>query len=192
MSAKEIFGGIAVAVGLAGQGWYLLQAMRRTVRPHIFSWIIWGLLGLIGTAAQYTANAGPGCWSVGISSITCFFIAIAGLFHGEKSITRGDWICFLFLLSAIPVWVMTKNPLWAVVIVCAIDTGAFYPTFRKSWSQPHKEGIIGFSAYALQMVFSFAALESFTLTTTLYPIVLFAMNAALAVTLLYRRRKVAA
>lgn len=191
MTDKEIIGGISVVVGVVGQGLYLWQLLRHTIKPHIFSWIIWGLLGLIGFAAQYAAKAGPGCWALGVSSVFCFFIAAAGLFYGEKSITRGDWICFICLLSAIPAWVVTNNPLSAVVIVSAIDAGAFYPTFRKSWATPHDEGVTAFILYGVQMAFSLAALESFTLTTALYPSVMLAMNIALTSTLLYRRRLLA-
>lgn len=188
MSAKEIIGIISVVIGVTGQDIYLWQVFRGTVKPHIFSWIIWGLLGIIAAAAQYAAEAGPGCWSVGVSAILCLLIALVGFFYGEKSITRGDWICFLLLLLAIPAWVMTKNPLWAVVIVSAIDAGAFYPTFRKSWHRPHDEGITAFLAYTLQMIFSIAALEKYSLTTALYPAVLLSMNAALLFTLLSRRK----
>jgi hypothetical protein len=188
MTEKEIIGGAAVVVGLSGQGVYLWQVFRRTVKPHIFSWFIWGLLGLIGSAAQYTANAGPGSWSVGASAIFCFFIAIVGFFHGEKTITRSDWIYFLLLLSAIPAWLITKNPLWAAVIVSAIDAGAFYPSFRKAWSRPHDEGLMAFLAYVAQMVLSLAALETYSLTTALYPAVLLSMNAAMTLMLLYRRK----
>jgi len=191
MTGKEIIGGISVIVGMAGQGLYLWQLLRHTIKPHIFSWIIWGLLGLTGFAAQYAAKAGPGCWAMGVSSLFCFVIAAAGIFYGEKSITRGDWICFILLLSAIPAWMATNNPLWAVVIVSAIDAGAFYPTFRKSWANPHDEGVTAFYIYALQMVFSLAAMESFTVTTALYPAVILVMNLVLTSTLLYRRRLLA-
>ena len=191
MSPKEIIGGLAVMVGMIAQGLYLWHIFRRTIKPHIFSWVIWGLLGLIGFAAQVAANAGPGCWAMGVSSALCLVIASAGLFYGEKSITRGDWICFILLLSAIPAWMATNNPLWAVIIVSAIDTGAFYPTFRKSWMAPHQESAASFLLYALQTLLSLAALESFTWTTALYPATILTMNIILTSTLFCRRRLLA-
>lgn len=181
-------GGLAVAVGVISQLLYLWQIFHRTVKPHIFSWFIWGVLGLTGFAAQYASNAGPGSWAIGVSGSICFVIAAVGFFYGEKSITRSDWVCFIFSLSAIPAWMATSNPLWAVVIVSTIDAAAFFPTFRKSWMTPHEEGMIAFFLYGLQMVLSLLALESFTLTTALYPAVILVMNASLTLTLLCRRR----
>lgn len=188
MTEKDIIGGIAVAAAMIGQGSYLWQVLRRTVKPHIFSWFIWGLLGIIGAAAQYADNAGPGSWSLIISSIVCFFISIAGFFNGERSVTRGDWICFIFSLSAIPAWLVTKDPMWASVIVATIDVIAFYPTFRKAWNHPHDEGITAFATYAFQMAVAFFALDNYTVTTMAYPVALFIMNASTSALLLYRRR----
>ena len=178
-------------LGIGSCTLYLWQVFHRTIKPHVFSWIIWGTIGLIGFAAQYVGKAGPGCWAIGASSILCFVIAGTGFFYGEKSVTRSDWACFIVSLSAIPVWLATSNPLWAVVIVSAIDAVAFYPTFRKSWMNPHEEGMMAFLLYGLQMLLSIIALENFTLTTALYPATIFVLNIALTLTLLYRRRALA-
>ena len=167
---------------------YLWQIYCRTIKPHVFSWVIWGTLSVISFAAQCSDKGGPGSWAMGVSALLCFVIAGAGFFYGEKSITRGDWACFIFSLMAIPVWLATSNPLWAVVIVSVIDAVAFYPTYRKSWMSPHEEGITVFSIYALQMFLSVVALDNLTLTTALYPAAVFVLDISLVLTLLYRRR----
>ncbi len=188
MLGKEIIGGLATLLGTGSCLIYLWQIFKRTTKPHVFSWFIWGILSLIGFLAQYAAKAGPGSWAVGASSLFCFVVAFTGLFYGEKAITRGDWVCFIFSLSSIPVWLATSNPLWAVVIVSAIDAVAFYPTVRKSWFSPQEEGMTTFFIYGLQMFLALAALESYTLTTVLYPATIFVLNMGLTFMLFYRRR----
>lgn len=192
MLTKDIIGGIAVALGLGSNLLYIWQVLRREVKPHIFSWFLWGVLGFISFAAQHVEKAGPGSWALGVSATCCFLITAASFFHGEKNITRGDWACLLFGLTAIPVWMATKNPLWAVVIAAIIDAVAFYPTMRKSWQDPHAEGITAFFIYGLQMMLALAALETFNLTTALYPAVIVVLNMSLVATLLYRRQQVRA
>jgi hypothetical protein len=191
MLAKEIMGGVAVAAASAGQSYYLWQVLKHQVRPHIFSRIIWTLLGFIACAAQVASDAGPGAWFTGIGSLWGFAITVAGFYHGEKSITRSDWACFIFSLSAIPVWLVTHNPLWAVVIVSAIDAVSYYPTIRKSWINPHQEGAVAFLSYTFPLTCSLFALNSFTLTTALYPATLLTMNVALVSMLVYRRKVLA-
>jgi len=188
MLPKELIGGIAALLGIIASSLYVWQILKHGIRPHIFSRIVWGILMLIAFAAQVSAGAGPGSWTMGISALICFIIAGLGFFYGEKSITRNDWASFIFSLSAIPVWMATHNPLWAVIIVSAIDAVAYYPTFRKSWVNPYQESLTAFFIYTLQMSLSLAALDSFTLTTALYPATLVSMNVILVFILLYRRK----
>lgn len=188
MSAHELLGGLATLLGVGSCSIYLWQILLRQIKPHIFSWFIWGVVGLIGFAAQYAAHAGPGAWTVGVSSIFCLIITVAGLFYGEKSITRSDWACLIFALTAIPAWMATRNPLWAVVIVSAIDATGFYPTFRKSWIKPREESVPTFVLYTFQMFFALTALDTVNVTTALYPATIFVLNMALVFTLLNRRR----
>ena len=61
------------------------------------------------------------------------------LFRGEKHVTRGDWIAFLITFFAIPLWVVTSDPLWSVLLVTVIGAVAYYPTFRKSFAKPGEE-----------------------------------------------------
>ncbi len=188
MSEKEIIGGLSVAVGLISYALYLWGIYRRTVRPHVFTWFIWGTLASIGFAVQYVEKGGPGAWNLGVAAAINFMIAGVAVFYGEKHISRSDWIAFIIAMGAIPVWWMTDNPLWAVVIVSAIDIVAFYPTFRKSWMKPAEEGACSFSIGAVQFLLSIFALEKPVLATVLYPVVVVSMNTLLVLMLLYRRR----
>jgi len=89
---------------------------------------------------------------------------------------------------AIPVWIATKDPLWAVVLVTAIDLIGYIPTFRKSWNHPRDELAASFSIGCIKHLMSIAALESYTMTTVLYSASLVVANSALVVLLLWRRR----
>lgn len=192
MLTKEIIGGIAVVLGLGSNLLYICQVFSRQIKPHLFSWFLWGTLGMISFTAQVSEKAGPGAWALGVSSVCCFIIAAASLRYGEKNITRSDWACLVFGLTAIPVWVMTSNPLWAVVIAAIIDAVAFWPTLRKSWIMPHEEGVTAFSIYGLQMAFAMMALETVNLTTVLYPATITTLNTVVVIGLIYRRRVLAA
>jgi hypothetical protein len=188
VSGKEIIGALSVVICLYSYGLYMWQIHKRLIKPHLFTWVIWGTLMLIGFAAQYADHAGPGSWNMGVSALITFIIAGQSYFCGEKEITRSDWAALIVAFSAIPVWRMMHDPLWAVIIVSAIDVVAFYPTFRKSWYRPGEEGAFSFFMAAIQFMLSVFALENFTLTTALYPIVITLMNLLLVGMLLYRRR----
>ena len=191
MLRNEIIGGSAVLLSLCSGSYYMWQIFTRAIKPHVFSWIVWGTLGLIIFAAQYVGKAGPGCWVMGFSSVLCYVVAAASYSYGEKDITRSDWFFFISGLLAIPLWIATSNPLWAVILASLIDSSAFYPTFRKAWSKPHEEGALVFCLYSVQMLLSLLALDNVTLTTALNPAIILILNATLTLMLFYRRRVLA-
>src|SRR4051812_25390728 len=99
MSEKEIFGVLSVVVGMASYALYIWQIYHGRIKPHLFTWFIWGTVMSIGFAAQYAEGAGPGAWNMGIAAFITFCIAGCAYFKGEKEITRSDWAAFIFALS---------------------------------------------------------------------------------------------
>jgi hypothetical protein len=186
--SKEILSALGVILALGGYGVYLYGIWRGTVRPHFFTWFIWGIVMSIGFAAQYAAAAGPGMWVTGISAGITLVIAAWALKKGERHITRSDWVFFIAALVSIPVWLLTETPLYTVLMISLIDAFGFYPTFRKSWTKPWEESITAYTLAALQFVFSVLAMDSVTIITSLYPLTISVLNALLIIQLIARRR----
>ena len=188
MTEKEILGGLSVVMGMACYAVYIHEIYRGNTKPHLFTWLIWGIIMSIAFVVQVVEKAGPGAWHIGISALIVFFIAGMSFFRGEKNITKSDWTAFIIALLAIPVWQITGNPLWAVVIVSMIDAAAFYPTFRKSWTKPWEESAKAYFICMIQYSVSILALERITFTTVLYPTIVTIMAGLLVLMLLWRRK----
>jgi hypothetical protein len=183
-----IFGWITIFLGIVGYIPYILSLYRKQTKPHVFSWFLWGLLTGIAFYAQLSAGAGPGAWVTGLTAVICLGIAGYAVFHGEKHITRSDWMTFIAGLCAIPVWIFTADPLWAIVWVTIIDALGFYPTFRKSYYKPFEEEPLTYALCALKFFVAIFALENFNLTTALYQFSLVVMNGLFVAMVLYRRK----
>ena len=148
----------------------------------------------IAFSAQLSDKAGAGSWATGLSAAFCLGIGVLALFRGEKHITRGDWIAFTATFLAIPLWVVTSDPLWSVLLVTGIDAVAYYPTFRKSWAKPDEELALKYVLTAIRYLFSLLALEHYTIVTSVYQIVSILMEIGIVIMLLWRRaalRKIA-
>jgi hypothetical protein len=187
MTDTELFGGASVALMALSRTLYITSIFRGGTRPHAFSWLIWTAISAIGFAAQAAEGAGPGSWARGFSAATCCALAALGYFKGEKDITTGDRATLAVALSAIPLWIAAKTPLWSVLIVCVIDTIGYFPTVRKAWKKPGEELASSYFVSALCSLFSLFAIENYTLCTWLYPALLVFSNSALGVFLLLRR-----
>lgn len=191
MSFKDLLGILSIILAFASYGPYIRSIFVANTKPHAFSWLVWGISSAITFAAQLTGGAGAGGWVTGFSAAVCLGVGVLAIFRGEKDITRGDWISFLATIAAIPLWVLTDNPLWSVVLVTTIDTVAYYPTFRKSYSKPHEELALKYSLTALKHALSVLALQNFTVVTSLYPLAGVVAEAGVVAMLVWRRKALA-
>ena len=183
-----VLAALGAAIGLASFVPYFRDIVRRTTKPHIFSWILWTIL--VGTTffIQIAEGGGAGAWVTGVEALCCGAVAVFSYTRGEKNITRSDWACFLIALIAIVLWRFAQAPLLATLFVIFADSLAFIPTFRKSLSKPHEEIASQYALSSLHWIFSILALQSFALTTWLYPAWIGTFDAVLVATLLIRRR----
>ncbi|HNQ93014.1 MAG TPA: hypothetical protein PKI93_08815 [Alphaproteobacteria bacterium] len=149
--------------------------------------MIWTLLTGIAFMIQLLEGAGSGAWSGGVSTVFCLAIMLAAIRHGEKRITQGDWVVFVLSLAAIPLWLLTANPVLAAVWVTAIDSAGYLPTIRKVWTKPHEEMATAHAIAACKHVFVLLAVETFVPATIIYSIGMVVMNTLLVGIILMRR-----
>jgi hypothetical protein len=187
----EIFAALAIIVSLIRPITYLRAIHQGKAKPHTFSWFNWGLVGAITTYAQWQLGGGPSAWIMVVVSVTCFYISYVGLRFGEKNITRTDWYAFIGTLLAIPVWLITQNPFWALVLIVSIDMLSFYPTIRKSWKYPWDEPAHSYGWSGFRYFLMLFAVPAPTFMTLFYPFFLMLSDGGFALYLLWRRRKLA-
>lgn len=171
-----LFGFLACAVSAAAAIPYIRDILRGRTRPHAFTWLLWVLTMSIVAAAQISDDAGPGAWAMVVGAGLTFCIFLLSLKYGEKHITRADWVAFVAGLCAVPLWIVTQNPLWSVVLVTGIDTMAYVPTIRKSWWKPHEETLLTYAVSMLWQGLSILAMDNITLVTVLAPATFVTVN----------------
>ncbi len=189
MTAKDLYAIAAIALMLFSRGTYFTSIMKGRTKPHAFSWLIWGVISSIGLAAQIAEHAGPAAWVRGVGCVTCFLIVALCWFRGERDIRRADWITLCIAFLAIPLWVITKTPVWSVILVCLIDTSGYIPTARKVWRKPKEETPFSYIFSCLGAFLSLLAIENYTPSTWLYPLVLTCSNILMAGFIFIRRRQ---
>lgn len=188
MNAYMIYAVLAVLLGGAGTIHYYIGIFKRHIRPHMLTWLIWATTTWIVGAAQYLDGGGMGAYVTLLSGCVATCTACLALKFGDRDIKRSDWISFSLALLTIPIWMLTHNPLYAVLLVTFIDLFGFYPSFRKGYVKPWDEGAFLFGAVSIKFLLTFFALENVTWVTGLYPIALFVINGVFVIMLMYRRR----
>lgn len=186
---KDILGLAAVGLTLIAFFPYIRSILSGRTKPHAFSWIIWGSATFIVFLAQYADKGGAGAWSTAVSGILTLWVAwLAYNRKSDTTITRMDWVFFLLAMGALPLWYITSDPLWAVVILTTVDTLGFFPTFRKAYSKPLEEQMLFYVVLTLRNFIALAALEHYSLTTILFPTVVAITCIAFIIMVMSRRR----
>lgn len=189
---KSLLAAAAIALTLYAFIPYIRDILRGSVRPHVFSWVIWGITTAVVFLAQLAAGGGVGAWAIGVSgSITVLIAVLAFAKRGDIAITALDWGFFLAALGSLPLWFFTADPLWAVVLLTVVDLLGFGPTLRKAWAQPHSESLLFFGLFLLRNLLVLAALESLSLTTALFPAAVAGACGLLMALVVWRRRQAA-
>jgi hypothetical protein len=192
LSLQDILGIIAILLGVVAYAFYIRGIVQGKVKPHAFSWGVWGLLTGIAFLAQLAGGGGPGAWVTGFTAICSFAFVIVGLTKSSRVyINKSDWVFLAVALATIPIWYFSGDPLWSVLIITITDACAFIPTFRKAYNHPDTENARTYALSGIKFVPGLFALQTFSVTTALYPASLVLMNLLFVVMLLWRRKALA-
>lgn len=189
-TVKTLFSGISIVITLVAYFPYVIAIARDQTRPHVFSWVVWSLVTFIVFFAQLEADGGVGAWPTLVAALLSSYIALLAFRHkADVHINVTDWAFFLAALMAIPFWYFCGDPLWAVVLVTLVDTLAFAPTLRKAYHYPHQEHLTFFALFITRNIFSVFALEAYSITTLLFPLVISLACTGLIALTLWRRKQ---
>ena len=187
MEYQIILGIIAAIVGFSGYIPYFRDIIKRSIKPHAFSWLVWGLMQGLVFFASTSKGGGAGAWVIGAGSILCMIIFVISIFRGEKEITTVDKASLIFAFLGMGLWIITSNPLWSVIIASAVDAVGYIPTIRKAYKRPYEESVTLYIFSGASLVVALFALQSLNLTTLLYPVSYIIVVSLFVGTVLIRR-----
>ena len=189
---KQLLGAIAIGLTIIAYYPYIRSIIQGKTKPHVFSWVIWGTSTCIVFLAQLADKGGAGAWVIGFSGIISIYVAfLAYIKRSDSSITRIDWLFFIVAMTALPIWYLTSDPLWAVVILTTVDVLGFVPTFRRSYTRPFEEQLMFYVVMAVRNLFVVSALENYSLTTVLFPATIAVVCLIFSLMVVYRRQMMA-
>ena len=189
MVYKEIISAVAITITFVAFLPYIRSILSGKIKPHVFSWVIWGTTTFIVFLAQLADNAGVGAWPIGVSGIITIYIAfIAYIKRADISITQMDWVFLVVAFTALPFWYLTADPLWAVIILTTVDVLGFGPTMRKAYNFPQDEQLSFFALFMIRNLIVVLALENYSITTVLFPAVIAMACLVLVAMVIYRRQ----
>jgi len=172
---------------------YIWQTTRdEGVRPHPFSWFLWGFVTGVAYLVQLSEGGGAGSWVVGFTAIVCLLIGAVSLLKHRWQFSLFDWLSLGVGLGVFAYYLISRNPTQSAILATATDVIGYGSTIRKGWIEPERDSVTSFALNSAKFIPSLLALDSYSIATYLYPATLVLMNGAVAAMLLIRRRKFAA
>lgn len=176
MIPKETIAIIAAILAVVGNVPYLRDVLRKKVKPHPYTWLVWSIVSAVTFFGQVAKGAGVGAIPTGTSEIFTIIIFLFSIRYGFKNIKKQDTVFLLVALFGLIPWFYTKDPTVSVIIVVIIDLIAFIPTLQKTKSNPETENHILFSMNAARHVLTLFSLEAYNIATTLHSIAMIIIN----------------
>ena len=90
-------------------------------------------------------------------------------------------------MLSIPIWIVTKDPLWSVLLLTAIDVTGYIPTIKKVSKDPYSDSVAMFTLTSLRNVFSIIALDEKILTNIIFQAATIAGNMLIVCIIVYKK-----
>ena len=169
---------------------YILEIMRGRARPRVASWGIWTVVQAVGTVSAFTARQLPGACYTLFCAAGCAAVVFLGWRHGSRDFGPLDAVCvalategvaLLAVAAALPRLVPMS---WAVAVSVATDFLAYLPTFRHAWLRPDEEPWLPYALFGAAAAMVLWVADYRILAGVIYPMYLFAADAAMVVMIL--------
>lgn len=173
---KETLAIIASLLAIVGNVPYLRDIIKKKVKPHPYTWLVWSIVSCIIFFGQVAKGAGIGAMPTAASEIFTIIIFFFSLKYGFKHIRKIDTVFLVIALLGIIPWLLTKDPTVSVIIAVGIDLTAFIPTLRKTFISPTSETRTLYITNVLRHILMLFALQAYNVATMLHSIVMITTN----------------
>lgn len=185
---KLLFALSASALAILGNVPYLIDIVKKKVKPHPYTWLVWSIVSCIIFFGQLAKGAGIGALPTAASEIFTIIIFIFSLRYGFRDIQKIDTLFLVVALLGIIPWVLTKDPTVSVVVAVSIDLVAFMPTLRKTAKHPETESSILYLSNVARHILMLASLRAYNIATMLHSIAMITTNTVMSFLILRKRK----
>ena len=187
MDKNTLIASVSITIALISYVSYFKGVFSRRIKPHAYSWFIWGTTSGIMFMIQLANGAGAGAWVTGLTSIVCYILVGVGLKGGLQQVHYSDKISLALAIGVVVFWVMTDQPVISLLFGATIEIFGCYPTFRKSYYRPHQEGAFFYFLCGCKYAIALFAIDSYTFLSSFYPAFMVFINLSLTGFLVVRR-----
>lgn len=183
---KEVLSVLAGVIFILGFIPYMAAILRKETKPAKVSWLIWATIDTItfaGMAAAGTLNG----QIAGALAGSWFVVALA-LRFGSPGWTLLDKLCLAGAALGILLWVLSHDPVLAIVTSLAVASIGSVPTIVSAWHHPERENRLAWILFWVSCVCATLAIPRWTLADAAQPITFLVIESIMMVLLFLKTR----
>lgn len=167
---------------------FIRTILKKQTIPHLYSQIIWAITVTIWLLWQIYDDAWVWTWILFFVDCWVISVLILSLKYWLKDPTKWDKIVLtLALLSIIP-RILTKTPLYSVILVTFIDTLWYFPILNKLRRYPNSEALYPRVIWNIGVFTWIIWLDHISILSALYITYWFIMNCVVIFSIIFFKR----
>jgi hypothetical protein len=179
-----IIGIVSGLISLLGYLPYVLSILKGRTKPNRATWIIWTVIGMLLVASYYFTGDIKAIWVPLAFFVGPFIVMILSFFYGQSNWSILDISCLIAAALSLIAWVITGDPLVALLINVFIDFLGAIPTLHKTFLNPETEDLKAWVLFFIGSAINIAAIITWDITI-IYPLYLVAITFSMVIILLF-------
>jgi hypothetical protein len=174
---EKYIGVLAGAVIGSAQVIYIINTLKKKIRPSVLSWLGWGCL--MGTSIVSQVIGKGWEWnlmSITCSSIGCFTIAAIAFFSANYSFKKKDLLFVLVGVVCVGIYLLSSDPWITTIFAIIADAVLGIPTIRKAYREPATERTVSWIFGTLSASLALVICIHHDVIYVLFPAYLFLCN----------------
>jgi hypothetical protein len=167
---KEIFGILAITLGISAAVPYIFGILKKSVQPHRISWAIWSFISLVTLTSYVSSGAHWSALLAVAAALNNFVIFFLALKFGTGGASIQDRIALGIAIVGIVLWILTRQAAFGLVFALCADFVGLVLTLKKAHKDPASESALAWAMAVIASSFGLLAVHKYNFTQTIYPV----------------------
>ena len=180
---------VGAGFSLVGIVSYLKDTLSGRAKPNKVSWLMWAIAPAIAIAAAISKGVTWAVLPVFMAGFGPLCILVASFFSKKAywKLTVFDYLCGVFSVLALILWVVTKDANTAIIFAILADGSAALPTLKKAWTHPETESAMIFITGTMGDLTAFAAIKYWIFSSYAFVTYLILINLCILFSIVRKR-----
>ncbi len=168
---------------------YIIDILKKKIKPQRTTFFIWFILGSIAFFSQLLKGASSSLWLPGVETLGSLIVFIISIKYGVGGLTKKDFIALSIAAFSLLMWYFTKEAAIAVYLVILVDASGLFLTLHKTYLDPSSEKPTAWLIAAIGGLLTMLSIGSWNIILLSYPFYILLANLSVIVAIYLGERR---